>query len=141
MRDPRVERLAKILVGYSTEVKEGEVVSIDGESAAEPLLLAVYEEVLEAGGQGADGLPVDYPADVVGVRGHHEEGEQAPADVDLEDQRAGGRRGRHRTRMCVHRSILVQASWGPSRAVDGSGAGPTRLPLTNQSRASGGIVV
>ncbi|HJX32577.1 MAG TPA: aminopeptidase, partial [Solirubrobacterales bacterium] len=50
MRDPRTEGLAKILVGYSTEVKEGEVVSIDGESAAEPLLLAVYEEVLKAGG-------------------------------------------------------------------------------------------
>jgi aminopeptidase len=49
MSDPRTEGLAKILVGYSTEVKEGEVVSIDGESAAAPLLLAVYEEVLKAG--------------------------------------------------------------------------------------------
>jgi aminopeptidase len=49
LRDPRAERLAKILVGYSTEVKEGEVVSIDGDNAAEPLLLAVYEEVLKAG--------------------------------------------------------------------------------------------
>jgi aminopeptidase len=49
VRDPRTERLAKILVGYSTEVKEGELVSIDGEVAAEPLLLAVYEEVLKAG--------------------------------------------------------------------------------------------
>jgi len=49
MRDPRAEGLAKILVGYSTEVKEGEVVAIDGESAAEPLLRAVYEEVLKAG--------------------------------------------------------------------------------------------
>lgn len=49
MRDPRAERLAKILVGYSTEVKEGEVVAIDGDGAAEPLLLAVYEEVLKAG--------------------------------------------------------------------------------------------
>jgi aminopeptidase len=49
VRDPRVERLAKVLVGYSTEVKEGEVVSIDGESAAEPLLRAVYDEVLKAG--------------------------------------------------------------------------------------------
>jgi aminopeptidase len=49
VRDPRAERLAKILVGYSTEVKEGEVVAIDGESAAEPLLLAIYEEVLLAG--------------------------------------------------------------------------------------------
>jgi aminopeptidase len=50
VRDPRAERLAKILVGYSTEVKEGETVSIDGEAGAEPLLLAVYEEVLKAGG-------------------------------------------------------------------------------------------
>ena len=49
MRDPRVESLARILVGYSTQVKEGELVAIDGESAAEPLLLAVYEEVLKAG--------------------------------------------------------------------------------------------
>jgi aminopeptidase len=49
LRDARAERLAKILVGYSTEVKEGEVVSIDGENAAAPLLLAVYEEVLKAG--------------------------------------------------------------------------------------------
>jgi aminopeptidase len=51
MRDPRAERLAKILVGYSTAVKPGDIVSIDGESAAEQLLLAVYEEVLKAGGQ------------------------------------------------------------------------------------------
>jgi aminopeptidase len=49
MRDPRVQSLARILVGYSTKVAEGEVVSIDGESAAEPLLAAIYEEVLKAG--------------------------------------------------------------------------------------------
>src|SRR3954468_16210026 len=48
--DPRVQNLAKILVGYSTAVKEDDVVAIDGESAAAPLLLAVYEEVLQAGG-------------------------------------------------------------------------------------------
>jgi aminopeptidase len=47
--DPRVQGLAKILVGYSTEVTEGDVVSIDGESAAGPLIIAVYEEVLKAG--------------------------------------------------------------------------------------------
>ena len=49
MKDPRAQGLAKILVGYSTKVRQGEVVSIDGESAAEPLLAAVYEEVLRAG--------------------------------------------------------------------------------------------
>jgi aminopeptidase len=50
VRDPRAENLAKILVGYSTKVSEGDVVSVDGDSAAEPLLLAIYEEVLKAGG-------------------------------------------------------------------------------------------
>jgi aminopeptidase len=49
VKDVRAQNLARILVGYSTRVKEGEVVSIDGESAAEPLLAAVYEEVLKAG--------------------------------------------------------------------------------------------
>jgi aminopeptidase len=65
LRDPRAESLAKILVGYSTKVKEGEVVAIDGDNAAEPLLLAVYEEVLKAGGNpvlnvSLDGQAVSY---------------------------------------------------------------------------------
>ena len=50
MRDQRVESLAKILVQYSTAVKKDDVVVIGGGSSAEPLLLAVYEEVLRAGG-------------------------------------------------------------------------------------------
>ena len=50
MRDPRIANLARILVGYSTEVGEGDTVVIDGESPAEPLLAAIYEEVLKGGG-------------------------------------------------------------------------------------------
>src|SRR5829696_7866946 len=50
MRDPRVTALAQILVLHSTRVGEGDVCTIEGESAAEPLLQAVYEEVLRAGG-------------------------------------------------------------------------------------------
>ncbi|MGH2982443.1 MAG: aminopeptidase [Solirubrobacterales bacterium] len=49
MRDPRVSNLARILVAYSTEVREGDSVMIDGESSAEPLLAAIYEEALKAG--------------------------------------------------------------------------------------------
>jgi aminopeptidase len=49
VRDPRVTNLARILVGYSTKVSEGETVIVDGDSAGEPLLAAVYEEVLKAG--------------------------------------------------------------------------------------------
>jgi aminopeptidase len=50
MRDPRVENLARILVEHSAQVKEGDVCTIEGGSAAEPLLQAVYERVLQAGG-------------------------------------------------------------------------------------------
>ena len=50
MKDQRVEALAQILVQYSTKVTQGDVVSIRGGSSAEPLLLAVYEEVIRAGG-------------------------------------------------------------------------------------------
>jgi len=65
LRDPRVENLAKIVVGYSTKVKAGEVVSIDGEVGAEPLLRAIYEEVLKAGANpilnvALDGLAATY---------------------------------------------------------------------------------
>jgi len=50
MIDPRVANLAKILVGYSTKVSEGDTCIIEGPTAAEPLVTAVYEEVLRAGG-------------------------------------------------------------------------------------------
>jgi aminopeptidase len=49
MIDPRVANLARILVGYSTRVGEGETCLIEGSTAAEPLVAAVYEEVLRAG--------------------------------------------------------------------------------------------
>jgi aminopeptidase len=50
MTDPRIFNLAQILVGYSTKVGEGETCLIEGPCAAEPLILAVYEEVLRVGG-------------------------------------------------------------------------------------------
>ena len=50
MGDPRVERLASVLVNYSTFIQPGELVAINGTPEAAPLLLAVYEQVLRAGG-------------------------------------------------------------------------------------------
>ena len=49
MRDPRVDRLAALLVGYSLELREGEVVRIDGGDCAAPVLLALYREALAVG--------------------------------------------------------------------------------------------
>ena len=50
MRDPRVQNLARILVAYSTRVREGDTCVIEGPTAGESLMSAVYEEVLKAGG-------------------------------------------------------------------------------------------
>ncbi len=50
MRDPRLDKLADILVRYSTRVKKGDLVSIGADPIALPLVEAVYEAVLKAGG-------------------------------------------------------------------------------------------
>jgi aminopeptidase len=71
MKDPRVEKLAELLVDYSTAVQPGDRVLIGGATAAEPLLKAVYVKVLQAGGHplmvpslaGIDELLYQYASD------------------------------------------------------------------------------
>jgi aminopeptidase len=50
MADPRVEKLAKVLVSYSTCVQPGDKVLVQADTLAEPLVKAVYARVLQAGG-------------------------------------------------------------------------------------------
>jgi aminopeptidase len=50
MADPRVERLASVLVGYSTSVQPGELVAVEGPLVAMPLIVEIYRQVLAAGG-------------------------------------------------------------------------------------------
>ncbi len=50
MADPRVEGVARILVDYSVNVQPGEFVQIRGAPQGAPLILAVYQRVLERGG-------------------------------------------------------------------------------------------
>ena len=50
MADPRVEKFAKILVNYCTRIQPGDRVLIEATTAAEPLVRALYLQVLEAGG-------------------------------------------------------------------------------------------
>jgi aminopeptidase len=49
MTDPRIERLASLLVGYSTSLRPGDRVLLEAETAAEPLVRALFERALEAG--------------------------------------------------------------------------------------------
>jgi len=48
--DTRIEKLAEVLVDYSTAVRPGDKVVISGSSIAEPLLKAIYTRVLQTGG-------------------------------------------------------------------------------------------
>ena len=50
MPDPRVTKLARVLVNYSVEVQKGQQVLIRTAPDADELTLAVYEEVIKTGG-------------------------------------------------------------------------------------------
>lgn len=50
VRDRRLELLADVLVGYSTEVREGDLVRIGAPLEADPLAYEVCRSVLQAGG-------------------------------------------------------------------------------------------
>ena len=49
MIDPRLSRLADVLVHYSTRVRKGDLVCINAEPAAMPLIEAVFEACVKAG--------------------------------------------------------------------------------------------
>jgi aminopeptidase len=50
VRDPRLDKLARVLVCYSTAVRPGQIVSLVGPPPAQALIVALYREVLQAGG-------------------------------------------------------------------------------------------
>lgn len=49
--DPRLEGLARVLVRYSVAVKKGQVVKLAGPTLSEPLIVALYREVIRIGGR------------------------------------------------------------------------------------------
>lgn len=71
MADPRVETVAKILVDYSVKVKPNQLVRILGAPEGAPLILAVYQKILERGAhcflniglEGAEELLYSYASD------------------------------------------------------------------------------
>ena len=69
MVDPRVERLADVLVRYSTEVGRGDVVLVEATPLASPLVEAVYTRVLEAGAHPQPRIRLDGIAEVLLSRG------------------------------------------------------------------------
>jgi aminopeptidase len=50
MSDPRIERLSRVLVDYSTQIGHGDRVLIESEPAAEALVRALFKHILKNGG-------------------------------------------------------------------------------------------
>lgn len=50
MTDPRTQRLARVLVEYSTRIEPGDRVVIEADRDGEPLVRALLKEILQAGG-------------------------------------------------------------------------------------------
>ncbi|MCU0491426.1 MAG: aminopeptidase [Chloroflexaceae bacterium] len=71
MADPRVEKLAQVLVHFSLKLKKGELFRISGSAVAAPLIRALYREALLAGANpftrisldGLDELTFKYASD------------------------------------------------------------------------------
>ncbi len=49
MRDPRLDKLAQVLVHYATRIEAGQLVRLTGDPVAMPLLEAIYEELIRSG--------------------------------------------------------------------------------------------
>src|SRR3954467_2783961 len=49
MADPRIERLAELIVGYSLGLGPGQLLRIDGHEVAAPLIVAMHRAALAAG--------------------------------------------------------------------------------------------
>lgn len=64
MRDPRLGKLADVLVNYSVGVKKGQTVRINSSAIAEPLVLEIYRAIIKAGGHPIPRITLDGMADI-----------------------------------------------------------------------------
>jgi aminopeptidase len=67
MSDPRVTKLADLLVNYSLELRPGQLVRIDASTVATPLVTEVYRHALRAGAHPRTRIEVE-GLDVIAVR-------------------------------------------------------------------------
>jgi aminopeptidase len=81
MTDPRVAKLASLLINYSLELKPGQIVRIDAGAVAAPLVREVYRETLRAGAHPRTRIEVE-GADVIALQESSEEQLTFVSDMD-----------------------------------------------------------
>jgi len=83
MHDPRVEKLAQVLVNYSVGVKPGDKVMIQSGAIAAPLVKAILAEVLKAGGHPLSVIQIPGLNDVVFRHASDEQLKHIPEPMKL----------------------------------------------------------
>jgi aminopeptidase len=84
MSDPRVARLADLLVNYSLELQPGQLVRIDASTVAAPLVTELYRYALRAGAHPRTRIEVE-GLDVIAVKESSEEQLVFVSDLDWQD--------------------------------------------------------
>jgi len=105
MNDPRINKLARTLVRYCIAAKKGQTVGVSGGVLAEPLFVAIYEELLVAGAFPVLDLVPDGLAEIL-----YRIGQKRHFNTLTAYQKAYAR--------CVDKTIRIQAS-GNTRTLSG----------------------
>jgi aminopeptidase len=79
--DTRLQKLAEVLVDYSTEIGPGDVIRLEGTPPTSPLLRELYRASLRAGGHPDATLIVDEAAEALLTEGADEQVEWVPLDT------------------------------------------------------------
>ncbi|MGE0608822.1 MAG: aminopeptidase [Pirellulales bacterium] len=118
MNDPRLQKLADVLVNYSTAVKPGDIVRLTGAAIARPLLVELYRAVLRAGGLPRVNVTLDECAEIRLMEGN---------DTQL----------RWEDPIELHELDTIDVSismWGQENTKALSGVNPARQALVSQAR-------
>jgi aminopeptidase len=73
VKDPRVERLADLVAEYALDLREGQVLRIDGYEAAAPLAVALFRSALRAGAHPYTNLTLDGLHEILVAAGNDEQ--------------------------------------------------------------------
>lgn len=118
MRDPRLDKLADVLVNYSTAVRPDDLVRISGPPVTRPLVVALYRAVLAAGGHPHVEMVPDECAEI-------------KLDLASEEQL------RFENPIALYTIERVDVSiglWGEDNTKSLSGTDPARQALVSQAR-------
>jgi aminopeptidase len=71
--DPRVERLAELIAGYSLELRPGQLLRVDGSAVAEPLIVALHRAAIHMGAHAYANVELDGIAELLVEHGSEEQ--------------------------------------------------------------------